>query len=266
MFISMRKKRYYYLLTIQYLGFRYHGWQYQPNVPTVQGTIKKTLRYVLSDQQAKVLASGRTDAKVSAHQTIIELFTYVETKNLNVLAETLNYNLPSDIRITEINSVDSKFNIIQHPKIKTYKYYFSYGDKFHPFAAAFMCHIDGTLNIDLMKKAAKMFEGKKDFYSYTYLPKENTETISEIMHAQIEPNTELVASFFPEESYVFTVKGNGFKRNQIRLMLGALIDLGRGKMDMETFKKTQDGSNKIKLEHIAAASGLILDKVQILDE
>lgn len=266
MFIKMRKKRYYYLLTIQYLGFRYHGWQYQPNVPTVQGMFKKTLRYVLEDPQAKVLASGRTDAKVSANQTVIELYTYIETVNLSVLLGTLNYNLPADIRVLKIKPTNEHFNIIQHPKIKTYNYYFSFGEKFHPFCSAFMCHIDGDLNIALMKQAAKMFEGSKDFYSYTYLPNKTTNTQSEIMSALIENNNELTASFFPKYSYVFKVKGQGFKRNQIRLMMGALIDIGKGKMSLDRFSETLNGSNRIKLEHIAPASGLILDKVEIIDE
>tara|TARA_B100000508_G_scaffold140085_2_gene140027 strand:+ start:34785 stop:35573 length:789 start_codon:yes stop_codon:yes gene_type:complete len=262
----MRKKRFYYILSIQYLGFRYHGWQNQPNVITVEGMFRKTIRYVLSDPEAKVLASGRTDAKVSANQTYIELFTHIEIKNISSLLDTLNYNLPADIRILDIDQIDKDFNIIQHPKIKTYHYYFSFGEKFHPFTAAFMCHIHGQLDIDKMKILASDFIGKRDFYSYTYQPKENTNTISEVKDALLEKNTEFTASFFPEESYVFKVKGEGFKRNQIRLMMGALIDIGKNKMSTSLFKETLNGSNKIKLDHIAPASGLVLHEVVIFDK
>lgn len=262
----MRQKRYYFLLSVQYLGFRYHGWQNQPNVITVEGMFRKTIRYILSDQDAKVLASGRTDAKVSANETYIELFTFQPIKNLEVFLGTFNFNLPSDIRVKQITPTDKDFNIIQHPKIKTYHYYFAHGEKFHPFCAAFMCHIDGNLDIKLMKDAALQFKGKKDFYSYTYQPKENTITESEVLHCSIELNNELTASFFPEQSYVLKVKGKGFKRNQIRLMMGALIDLGKKKMTLSEFQMTLNGQYKIKLEHIAPASGLILDSVNILDK
>jgi tRNA pseudouridine38-40 synthase len=262
----MQKKKYFYILAIQYLGFRYHGWQNQPNVITVEGMFRKTIRYILKDQEAKVLASGRTDAKVSANKTYIELFTYEPIKNLEVFLGTFNFNLPSDIRILEISETDENFNIIQSPKLKTYHYYFAFGEKFHPFCASLMCHIHGTLDIKLMLKAARLFEGEKDFFSYTFQPKENTTTHSKVDHCSIEINTQLTASFFPEKSFVMIVKGEGFKRNQIRLMMGALIDLGRKKISLGDFQKTLDGKNKIVLEHIAPASGLILEDVVIFDK
>lgn len=262
----MRRKRFYYLLSIQYLGFRYHGWQHQPNVITVEGMFRKTIRFVLSDKEAKVLASGRTDAKVSANQTYIELFTYAPIKNFEVFKGTFNFNLPADIRLLDIYETHKGFNIIQHPKIKTYHYYFAFGEKFHPFSAALMCHLDGDLDIDKMQKAARLFEGKHDFYSYTYQPRENTITEGEIEHCSIEQNELLATSYFPDNSYVLIVKGKGFKRNQIRLMMGALIDLGRGKLSFKAFETTLDGKNKIKLEHIAAPSGLTLQKVELLDQ
>merc|ERR1711991_831372 len=117
-----------------------------------------------------------------------------------------------------------------------------------------------------MKILASDFIVKRDFYSYTYQPKENTNTISEVKDALLEKNTEFTASFFPEESYVFKVKGEGFKRNQIRLMMGALIDIGKNKMSTSLFKETLNGSNKIKLDHIAPASGLVLHEVVIFDK
>lgn len=260
----MQKKRYYYILSVQYLGFRYHGWQNQPNVITVGGMFRKTIRYILDDSDAKVLASGRTDAKVSANQTYVELFTYNPIKNLDVLLGTFNYNLPSDIRLTEIFETDKDFNIIQYPKLKTYHYYFSFGEKFHPFCASLMCHIHGDLDIELMQNAARMFEGEKDFFSYTFQPKKNTITTSKVDHCSISVNTEMTASFFPEKSYVMIVKGQGFKRNQIRLMMGALIDLGRKKISLHEFQKTLNGENKIVLEHIAPASGLLLKEVVMI--
>jgi tRNA pseudouridine38-40 synthase len=254
----MKKKRYYYILSIQYLGFRYHGWQHQPNVPTIDQMFRKTLRYTLADQNAKVMASGRTDAKVSAQQTVIELFTYNQINNLDVLIGVLNYNLPADIRILSAKETNKDFNIIQSKKTKTYHYYFAFGEKFHPFCAALMCHLYGYLDIALMQKAASHFIGTKDFYSYTYQPKEATITESTIDECSIVENVNLTASFFPEKSYVLIVKGSGFKRNQIRLMMGALIDIGRHTMSWEYFLSTLNGENKIKLEHKAPASGLIL--------
>lgn len=258
----MQPKRFYYLFSLQYLGFRFHGWQIQPDVPTVELMIKKTLRFLLPDAKSKVIACGRTDAMVSAEQTYVELFSNQELPNLEVFLGTFNYNLPADIRALSIKPVDEHFNIIQHPKTKEYRYYFSCGEKFHPFCAALMCHIQDELDIKLMQKAVVNFKGKKDFYSYTFRPKPQTNTVAEITDCKLEKNTELTANFFPETSYVLKVKGTGFKRNQIRLMMGMLIDLGKHKVDFEYFLKTLNGSNRIKLEYIAPASGLILHSVE----
>mgnify|MGYP006283913207 CR=1 FL=1 len=257
----MHQKRFYYLIELQYLGFRYHGWQVQPGVKTVELMVKKTLNFILPDNKAKVLICSRTDAKVSANQTYLELFCDRQFPNLEVFLGTLNFNLPSDIKALSIKEVDKTFNIINDTKSKIYHYYFSFGVKIHPFAAAVMTNINFNLDIELMKKAALKFKGKKDFYSYTFRPTENTTTIAEIFECSIEENTKLTASFFPNTSYVLKVKGKGFKRQQIRLMMGMLIDLGKHDKTFDFFLKTLDGSQKIKLEHVAPASGLILQNV-----
>jgi len=258
----MQPKRYYYLIALQYLGFRYHGWQIQPDVRTVEKMIKRTLGYIIPDTKPKVMACGRTDAKVSAHKTYIELFSNVELPNLNIFLGTFNYNLPSDIRALSIKPVSEDFNIIQDSKIKEYHYYFSYGEKMHPFGAALMCMVQDELDIELMQKAAKAFVGERDFHSYTFRPKPKTNTNAKILDCKLTENKELTASFFPEQSYVLKVKGTGFKRNQIRLMMGMLIDLGKHKVSYDFFLETLLGHKKIKLEHIAPASGLILKNVE----
>ncbi|MGM0479191.1 MAG: tRNA pseudouridine synthase A [Bacteroidota bacterium] len=262
----MQKDRFYYILEIQYLGFRYHGWQRQPNVLTVEKMIRKTLNFVLPKHQTKVLASGRTDAKVSAEQTYIELFTVLPIENLNHFFHSFNKNLPADIRLLGIQETNATFNIIQSPKIKEYHYYFAHGEKFHPFAAAFMCHHHHDLDIELMQSLAPLFTGTRDFYSYTFRPNPETKTVATIDHAELVKNTDFTASFFPDRSYVLKVIGRGFKRNQIRLMMGALFDVGSGEMSVDAFKATLNGSNRIKLSHIAPPSGLLLHKVQFLDE
>ncbi|PKR79755.1 tRNA pseudouridine(38-40) synthase TruA [Brumimicrobium salinarum] len=258
------KTKFYYLIEIQYLGFRYHGWQKQPNVITVQEMILKTLKWVLSETQVKVLASGRTDAKVSVNQTYIEVFTDRSIQDLSFFLKEFNYNLPADIKALSIEPTDAKFNIIQSPKIKEYHYYFAFGEKFHPYCAAFMCNILSDLDVALMQKAAQMFVGKRDFYSYAFRPTPTTQTMGEVISCEIVKNTELTASFFPEESYVMKVKGVGFKRNQIRLMMGMLIEIGKHEKSWTEFVKTLDGANRIKLTYNAPASGLQLVSVDFL--
>ncbi len=259
----MFRKRFYYIIQLQYLGFRYHGWQKQPTVNTLQRMVERTVSYVLDHKKFKVLAAGRTDAKVSANQAYIELFVDDTPLDLDTFYPLFNQNLPQDIRALGIEETDETFNIIQSPKCKEYLYLFCFQEKFHPFCAPFMYNVMEDLDIDIMKKAATLFEGKHNFRSYCHRPTAHTVLEGEIIQCQIKENDIYTANFFPEKSYVLQVKGVGFKRNQIRLMMGALLDLGKGKIDISFIKKTLDPTaEKITLEHIVPGSGLILNTVE----
>jgi len=259
----MFRKRYYYLIQLQYLGFRYHGWQKQPNVTTVQKMVERTVAYVLDHKDFKVLAAGRTDAKVSANHAFIELFVDHQPLELATFFVDFNTNLPQDIRALDIEETDASFNIIQSPKTKEYLYLFSFGEKFHPFSAPFMYNVLEDLDIPLMQKAAGLFIGKHNFRSYCHRPSANTVLEGEIIDCEIKRNEVYTASFFPEESYLLKVKGAGFKRNQIRLMMGVLLDLGKGKINLDFVKKTLDTkAEEITLEHIVPGSGLILNAIE----
>tara|TARA_R110002020_G_scaffold381336_3_gene592304 strand:- start:1922 stop:2716 length:795 start_codon:yes stop_codon:yes gene_type:complete len=259
----MFRKRFYYLIKLQYLGFRYHGWQKQPEKLTVERMLQRTLRFVMERKNFKLLAAGRTDAKVSVNETYIELFVEEDPVKLESFLSLLNDNLPPDIRALEISETNAEFNIIQHPKTKEYIYLFSFGKKEHPFSAPFMLNMLGELDIPLMQEAAKMIEGNHDFINFTYKPKENTITQMTVDHCEIIPNTIYTASFFPKESYILKIKGAGFKRHQVRLIMGALLDLGMGIMSISDFKEALAGDKFIKLTHIAQASGLILNSVEL---
>ena len=126
-----------------------------------------------------------------------------------------------------------------------------------------MVNINGVLDIDLMKQGAQLFQGTHDFRTYAYKAKPETRTVSTITISEIVSNDLYTASFFPEESYMFRVCGKGFKRHQIRLMMGVLFDLGQGKIDIDFIKETLVPGNTIKLEHIAQPSGLMLHDVQM---
>ena len=255
----MFDKRFYYLLKIQYLGYRFHGWQKQPDVKTIHLMIDRTLKYILGDIHFKTLGAGRTDAMVSANEAALELFIYnVPIIDFDEFLELFNHNLPQDIRALSIKEVDKDFNIIQGSKIKEYHYVFSQGQKNHPFCAPILTTILEPLDVELMKKGAKLFEGTHNFKTYCYKATHKGEYTRTIKLAEIINNTIYTASFFPEQSYILKIRGKGFMRNQIRLMFGCLIKLGRGDVTLDYIKNTlKDDSTEI-MDYIAPASGLIL--------
>jgi len=255
-------KRYFYVITIQYLGYRFHGWQKQPTVKTLHLMVDRTFNFILEGKKFKSLSSGRTDAMVSAECAAIELFLYEPIEDKTAFLKLFNYNLPQDIRALSIREVDSKFNIINDSKIKEYLYLFTFGEKCHPFCAPIMTTILDDLDIELMKKGAKLFEGPHYFKSYCFKPTDNGIYNREILCCELVENTIYTANYFPKQTYILRVKGKGFMRNQIRLMMGALIDLGKGKLSLETISQSLEQDCFIKLDHIAPASGLILNKIE----
>lgn len=255
-----------YLVKFQYLGFRLHGWQKQPKLKTVHLFVDKTLKFVCKDVRRKSVGVGRTDAKVSAVDYYFQLFID-EKLNEEQFISDFNKNSPSDIRILEVNQInDDDFNIIQSKKIKEYRYYFSYGQKNHPYSAPFLTCILDDLNIEIMQQGANLFEGFHNFKRYCTKPTAETKIEREVLECRIEENTEITASFFPEKSYVLIVRGEGFLRNQIRLMVGALFELGKGNYSIDFIKETLNPESEIEfLKTIAPASGLHLYKVDFLN-
>lgn len=258
------RTRYYYLVKIQFLGYRLHGWQHQPNLKTIEGLVKKTLKFVLEDVGFKVLGASRTDAMVSAQDAAFELF--VDEQPLADTAEFLadfNRNLPSDIRAVSIREVDAAFNIIQQPRKKEYVYLFAFGEKNHPFCAPMLATFPGLLDVDRMKDGARLFEGRHDFRNYCTRPTRHTIVEREILKCEITGNDVISASFFPEKSYALHVHGSGFLRNQIRLIMGSLVLLGRGELSLEEIRKSLDPDpGSVPVNYIAPGSGLILNKVE----
>lgn len=254
-----------YLVNFQYLGFRLHGWQKQPNLKTVHFFVDKTLKFVCKGIRCKTVGVGRTDAKVSATDYYFQLFID-EKLDEEQFVRDFNINSPSDVRVLSIETIsDESFNIIQQPKIKEYRYYFSFGEKNHPYASAFLTGVIEELDIELMQQGAKLFEGLHNFKNYCTKPSPETKVERIVLEARIEENTELTASFFPEKSYVFVVRGEGFLRNQIRLMMGALFELGKKNYSMEYFRDTLNPNSTIDfLKTIAPASGLHLCDIDFL--
>ncbi|GAA4808428.1 tRNA pseudouridine(38-40) synthase TruA [Litoribaculum gwangyangense] len=224
--------------------------------------VDRTLNFILEGKPFKSLSSGRTDAMVSAENAAIELFIDEPIEDLEAFLELFNNNLPQDIRALNIKEVDKTFNIINHPKVKEYIYLFTFGEKCHPFCAPIMTTILDDLDIELMKLGAKLFEGEHFIKSYCYKPTDNGIYTREILTCEVIDNNLYSANFFPNKSYLLRVKGKGFMRNQIRLMMGALIDLGKGKLTLDDIKTSLLPNSEIKMEYIAPASGLILKKIE----
>ncbi|MEZ4796658.1 MAG: tRNA pseudouridine(38-40) synthase TruA [Flavobacteriaceae bacterium] len=258
----MNKDKHYYLFKIQYLGYRFHGWQKQPKVKTLHLMIDRTFNYILEGKYFKTLAAGRTDAMVSANEAAFELFLHHKIEDETEFLNLFNKNLPQDIRALSIKEVSEDFNIINSSKTKEYIYLFTYGEKCHPFCAPFLTTILVELDIELMIRGAKLFEGKHNFKAYCYRISNKGLYNRTIDVCELIENNQIKANFFPEKSYMLRVMGKGFGRNQIRIMMGTLIKLGRGEVTLEDIKNSLLPESTAVMDYIAPASGLILNKIE----
>lgn len=254
--------RHYYLLRLQYLGFRYSGWQRQPGQKTVEGMLLKTLKYVLPDRRYKILGSSRTDSRVSSLDGAFELFLEGQPLGSEIsFIQDLNQNLPPDIRVLEISKVNQDFNIINDASYKVYQYLFAYGQKLHPFCAPIMAGFYDDLDIPLMQEGASLFIGTHNFSSYTTRDQKSSRLERTVTLCELLTNTEFMASFFPDKSYVLRIGAQGFVRYQVRMIMGALVGLGSGRLTLDQLRNSLHAPETLELTYIAPGSGLHLHQL-----
>jgi tRNA pseudouridine38-40 synthase len=258
----MKSQRFCYLVRLQYLGFRFSGWQIQPKQRTIVSMLNKTFEFLYPNRAYKILGAGRTDAKVSSLDGAFELFLEEELKDLEGFILDFNKNLPSDIRLLSIEPIGQDFNIIKDSKTKEYFYFFSFGCKNHPFSAPFITNYIDDLNLEIMKQGAELFIGKHDFSIYTAGLKPNTKRVRKIESCGIVENDVLTANFFPEKSYILKIKGKGFMRYQIRMIMGVLVQLGKNELTLNQIKLSLEPGSDLKLKTIAPGSGLLLNQLK----
>jgi len=239
-----------YKVTVSYNGAKYCGWQTQHRNDSVQEAIEAVLTS-MHREYVEIVASGRTDAKVHA---LGQVFHYESSLNMSPKAvkTALNSQLPKDIRIQDVEIVEDEFHARFHATSKRYDYYLT-SEMENPFVDDFMAKYYGNLNLEEMRKASKVFLGEHDFTTFT--------------SAKIDPRKSRVKTItrfdILEEGNVihFILEGNSFLRYMVRMMVGTIIEVGKGKITSEDVKIMLDGKDKHLCRFKAVAQGLYLVKV-----
>jgi tRNA pseudouridine38-40 synthase len=257
----MQNKPFTYLFYIQYLGFRYHGWQKQPGFKTIQGKLEKVFRYVLGHEDFNILSAGRTDSGVSCYRGAFELFNIAEI-DLPSFIDQVNENLPDDIRLLEGQRVSLDFNIIKDVLAKEYRYYFAVGEKFHPFAAGNLTYFQGNVDIAKMKSCAGLFVGEHDFRRFCAKQKQSDNYHREIFESEILEDKLILADGSDLERYCYRVKGKGFLMHQVRLMMGSLLALGRGEITENDIQEALKSEETSPFSGKVSTNGLVLYDVE----
>ncbi|HSI78883.1 MAG TPA: tRNA pseudouridine(38-40) synthase TruA [Lunatimonas sp.] len=256
----MQTRPFTYLFTIQYLGLRYHGWQRQHGVKTIQGTLERNFRHILGHEDFNILGASRTDSGVSCLNGSFELFLKKKL-DLSTFIQAANENLPADIRLLDARPVPIDFNIIQDVVAKQYGYYFALGEKPHPFLSGALAYAGKNLDLEKMKTGATLFEGKHDFRRFCTQGKQTDDFVRAISNAEIS-SLDSEVDFWPKKNvYVFRVKGEGFLMHQVRRMAAALFMLGRSEISPSDLQSALICSEKHPFCPKAPAQGLVLEGV-----
>ena len=240
-----------YFIEIAFKGTNYHGWQLQPNALSVQAEIEKAIA-TLTRSAIKTTGSGRTDTGVHAR------FFVAHFDTINRLPDSgsdflykINALLPKDIAIVNIYPVRPDAHARYSAISRTYKYTISRVKD--PFNLELSWYYAGPLNILLMNKAACKLLDYSDFTSFSKL------------HSDVNTfNCQLYEAIWSMDfdQLIFTIRGNRFLRNMVRSIVGTMIDLGRGKLDLDDITRIVEGKNRCLASFSAPAEGLALVDVQ----
>lgn len=239
-----------YKVILAYDGRNYAGFQSQKNATAIQDIVEGAIERVFSEK-IRIIMSSRTDAGVHAYGQVFHFDTDKE-KDEGKLKFSLNSLLPDGIHVVEVKKVSRDFHARYSVKKKTYEYLINLGE-YDVFlkGRAFQCFY--KLDVDLMKEGAKLFLGEHDFSSF------NTSSLKEYPN-QVRNITEFSITR-KKDILKIRVTSSGFLRNMVRIMVGTLIDLGRGKKNLDDIKDMLEHPCKSTRRYNADPNGLYLVKI-----
>lgn len=238
-------------LTIDYIGTAYAGWQVQPDQITVQGVLEAALE-TLTGQKTGVSASGRTDAGVHALGQVAH-FDCDKDWPPRAFVGGLNRYLPPDVRVLNAEIVPDDFHARFSAKRKTYVYRMYVSDVDRAVYAGRAYRVERGLDIASMRRAAARFVGRLDFSSLCASGADTTTAERTVTAADLTQSG--------DELY-FTVTADGFLYNMVRIMVGLLLRVGRGKLTPDGVTAILDGRDRTLAPDTAPPYGLYLQRVE----
>ena len=239
------------VLIMEYDGTRYHGFQLQTNLPTIQGETEKALRK-LTGEGIRVIAASRTDAGVHAKGQVASFITRSPLPP-QTFVKGLNYYLPRDIAIKAAYRVENSFNVRRDAISREYDYYILNSLMRSPMRQGFSYLVTRHLDIETMNRACQALIGEHDFASFaTCTGAELKSTIRRVYRAEVKKEGELA---------IFNMVANSFLTHQVRNTVGALIKVGLGKMSIDEFCSIIEAKKSGLAEPTAPAHGLCLMRV-----
>jgi len=239
-----------YFLQLSYKGTRYHGWQVQPNAVSVQEVIENALSTILREN-IQVVGAGRTDTGVHASYFILHFEVQKTIPENFDLTYKLNSFLPEDIAVQQCRPVADDAHARFSAVSRTYHYFISTVKD--PFAAETSYRYLLLLDVEKMNEAAKMLLDYDDFTSFSRL------------HTDVKTNNCKIFEAYwktEETQLVFVIKADRFLRNMVRAIVGTLLEVGQGKLNLDEFREVIDKKDRGVAGASAPPHGLFLVDIE----
>ena len=238
-------------LDVCYDGTRYNGWQRQTSHDnTIQGKLETALSRILGES-IEVSASGRTDTGVHAMGQVVNFHCESAMDCAAMLAELRRY-LPEDIGIYSCREVSPRFHARLNALEKTYRYRLWNSEMPCVFDRRYVAVMPEKLDVDAMQKAADLLLGTHDFSAFCANKKMKKSTVRTIKSFTVERCGEELR---------FTVTGNGFLHNMVRILVGTLVEVGRGERSADSIPALF-GARREEAGVLAPGKGLCLMEVR----
>ena len=238
-------------LRLQYEGTRYQGWQKQTSTDnTIQGKME-TLLTKMCGEPIEIAASGRTDAGVHALGQVANFHTNTSLSTEEIM-DYCNRYLPEDIAVVEATEAAERFHSRLNATGKRYRYRIINSEVPDVFWRRYAVEEPASLDLEAMRHAAEYLLGEHDFKAFTSAKKSKKSTIRRIDEIRIERTGNRV-------EFVFT--GNGFLHHMIRILMGTLLEVGKGFRTPESVSEVLASGDRAMAGPLVPAKGLVLEEV-----
>ncbi len=247
-----------YRLLLQYKGTHYRGWQVQPEGLTVQGELNRSLRAISKSSNVKSMGAGRTDAGVHALGQVAKVSIELAI-SADGLMRALNAHLPEDVRVLASELSDDHFVPTVHAISKEYQYRFTLNRESGALQTELIANYPFAVDISRMREACSALVGVYDFSNFYCEGTDVAHKVREIFECEIiEVSRD---QWMLPAHYIFRIVGSGFLKQMVRLLVGAVWNVGRGKISISEFQAALSPKRVPRLGPVAPACGLYMVRV-----
>jgi tRNA pseudouridine38-40 synthase len=252
-------------LILSYDGADFAGWQVQPGLTTIQGTLASAIGR-LTDENVLPQGSGRTDAGVHALAQVASFATASPIPRENWL-RALNDILPTSVRVLEVSEAAPGFHARKSAHAKSYRYRIHREAICPPFLARYVWHYPYPLDESLMIAAAAVVEGEHDFTSFAAVDPERVERMA-VANGEVNGKTTNIRTVFSSAwvreggELIYTVRGSGFLHHMVRNLVGTFLLVGKETLSRDDLRRILEARERTAAGPTAPASGLYLIGVE----